>query len=534
MTKKHSLTTLATVIALLALCGILPAQEVTLSPATGHNFRPGTWIQINAHIGGIFGDFRPVLRAFNSASGDIPAITCELPVQRLQGNDHLRFFIPTGSLPLDLRLELAPPSGGQWQTFAAPATLLPQQSGQPLKLWANFAQNFHSDSSFNRANFSDLPQMAYLYRGLDLLVLGKQHERAYQNMLLPAQCRAILEWVSEGGIVIVLDPQIHEQLTAEVNLPAGIRPAPLQDFLLPGANPPFPLQRLCGLGRIILLTPDRGNLATIGARLQRELNRQRLLSRSASGNFRLRPARYNILGNWPPPPGLSPAGSFSYIVVWLLVCAGCLFALPRRWITPGIIGARAVGLLARPAQVTGNTHTAFLADALPTGNDAPVLRGEEILACTPLTGFRAGAETISGEPFTPLAATARELNNSPVFVWQNADFMNVSVGGARAVPVLFSRRSAIPAPRELELTLRNGAMIKAGKRIWLASGTAHISGKFASLGQIVPLAEGTNTEHQPLFELFLRESTPPTGYSLLAGQKKSADNLYLRIYTSNP
>lgn len=522
------------VFAIFTLGGLLPAQEVTLSPATGQNFRPGTWIQINAQIGGIFGEFRPVLRAFSSASGDTPAITCELPLQRLQGNDRLRFVLPTGSLPLELRLELVPAGGGQGQTFAATAALQPQQAGQPLKLWANFTQNYHSDSSFSRANFADLPEMAYLYRGLDLLVLGKQHDRAYQNMLLPTQCRAILEWAAEGGIVIVLDPQVYEQLTAENNRAPDLRLAPPQDFHLPGANPPYPLQRPCGLGRIILLTPDRGNLATIGARLQSELNRQRLFSRSAGSNFRLRPSRYAVIGDWPPPPGLSTTGAFSYILVWLIICAGCILALPRRWLTPGIIGASAVCLLALPAQFDGNTHTAFFADSLPTGEESPLLRGEDILACTPLAGFRAGAETIGGEPFTPLAATARELNNSPVFVWQNGEATHVSVECARSVPVLFSRRSAIPAPRNLELTLRNGALIKDGKHTMLASGRAFLAGKFASLGQIIPLADGEESAHSPLFELFLRESSPPTGYSLLAGHEKSADNLYLRIYISRP
>ncbi len=397
------------------------AAEARLSAPLGATFHPGNWLPISAQVSGVYGTFRPLLELRPTNDSRL-CYTCTLPAQEIRDTARFSFPALTGNVALTARLVLQPAdsqTAPATSPSAPPLALVPAPPQARVQIWAGTDRSrepslLAAAPSPLRQSFttlSALPDEDWLYENADLLILGSLSPDvpAGADRLTPRQCAAIGHWTGRGGIVIVLQRSLLDALVS--HLPAELQAGPLQPF--PLAMPPYPLERRCGLGRLILLDAARQNadpafrVASIGLHLARALREQNLFQ-PRSGSPRFAPALYQAAGDWPPPPALAAYVLPALAGGWLIFASLALLLLRRRY-AYALMTAPALLLLALPSLRPADGTVILQQLQLPAQEDQPA-EARTLLLQPPFPGRAPAGGFPSQIPPRPLARTHAEID----------------------------------------------------------------------------------------------------------------------------
>lgn len=438
---------------LLALCVFVlaagnaaRAAEVRLEPTLGNLFHPGAWLPVTARVEGVYGTFRPCLELREEAGG-APRYTCRLPEQTFHGSARLSFPALTGNVPLLASVSLEPTAEAAKESVhvsQTPLRLLPLAPPTRMQVWVGGTTGSGATEAAGRmqqgTRAEDLPQEAWLYENVDLLVLGQADRPPH---LTPRQCEAIGEWVAGGGIVIALHQSTLELLVQ--NLPAGQQAGPLQPF--PLAQPPYPQERRCGLGRMLLLDAARSGsdpayrLAQIGLQLTRALREQNVFL-SRQSNPRLAPALYRASGDWPSAPALAWYIPPALAGGWLLVSVIVLLLLKRRYAYP-LMALPGVLLLALPVLPVPDGTKTVRHLLLPAQSQQQQTQLRTLLLLPPFPGRTPAG--VNALPPRPLSRTNAEIDQMHMSLEQIDAGWSFRVEGTHAGELqILSTRQTLP------------------------------------------------------------------------------------------
>ena len=392
---------------LLASSGSLPAALVSpasetfatkILPAAGVYYRPGEWILLHVDADlppSTTGSFVPELLL--QTEDDRESFVSQLAPLSLTGGGMRRFsfWAMAGRSPPVVQLVLKPTQGGP-AMFGARHSRALTPLGAEIRLVLAFSRSLPviRRTRFAAVRADLLPEHPALYESCDLMILGQITGSDSPQVLARSQINAIGEWIARGGIVLVLDAQISQDLVRSLTR-RGWPPAPWTPFLL---RTPFrdserltpPLARRAGRGLIVSLNPEAPYHMRImaGKAVWEKLNREFLPV--STEDVRLAPGRHRALGReWPGRPSLGSGPALRWCAAWA-IAVFAVFLVPAvrccPWrMTTGLCGISilmALGFCYRQPVMPLNLMRFQVRVAGETGRLGPSL-DEELLVVVP-------------------------------------------------------------------------------------------------------------------------------------------------------